>query len=197
MTLPPSSRSQGLYTPDTLLRDPVTLVVRRRVRPGQESAFETLVSGVTHTLAGWPGHLGTGVVRPVPGQREYTLVVRFADAANAANWEASVQRADWIAEITPILDGESTLEQQPGLEFWFTPPGSPSLAQPRRWKMMVVTLLALYPTSLLIGVLVGPSLAHLPLALRAFLQALLVVPAMTYLIMPLATRAFWAWLKTG
>ena len=105
--------------------------------------------------------------------------------------------AAWIADITPILDGESTLEQQPGLEFWFTPPGSPSLAQPRRWKMMVVTLLALYPTSLLIGVLVGPSLAHLPLALRAFLQALLVVPAMTYLIMPLATRAFRVWLKTG
>ena len=197
MTLPPSSRSQGLYTPDTLPRDPVTLVVRRRVRPGQESAFETLVSGVTHTLASWPGHLGTGVVRPIPGQREYTLVVRFADAANAASWETSSERAAWIADITPILDGESTLEQQPGLEFWFTPPDSPSLAQPRRWKMMVVTLLALYPTSLLIGVLVGPSLAHLPLALRAFLQALLVVPAMTYLIMPVATRAFRAWLKTG
>ena len=146
---------------------------------------------------GWPGHLGTGVVRPVPGQREYTLVVRFADAANAASWEASVQRAAWIAQITPVLDGESTLEQQPGLEFWFTPPGSPSLAQPRRWKMMVVTLLALYPTSLLISVLVGPSLAHLPLALRAFLQALLVVSAMTYLVMPQATRAFRGWLKTG
>ena len=182
---------------DLAPRDPVTLVVRRRVRPGQEAAFETLVSGVSNTLAGWPGHLGTGVVRPVPGQREYTLVVRFADAVNAASWEDSSERAAWIAEITPLLDGESTLEQQPGLEFWFTPPGSPSLAQPRRWKMLVVTLIALYPTSLLISVLVGPSLAQLPLALRAFLQALLVVSAMTYLVMPQATRAFRGWLKTG
>ena len=197
MTLPPSFQSQELHAPGSQPRDPVTLVVRRRVRPGQEAAFETLVSSVSSMLAGWPGHLGTGVVRPVPGQREYTLVVRFADAANAASWEESVQRADWIAQITPILDGESTLEQQPGLEFWFTPPGSPSLAQPRRWKMMTVTLLALYPTSLLISVLVGPSLAHLPLALRSFLQALLVVSAMTYLIMPQATRAFRGWLKTG
>ena len=86
MTLPPFSQNQGfqtpdVQTPDSQSRDPVTLVVRRRVRPGQEPAFETLVSGVSSTLAGWPGHLGTGVVRPVPGQREYTLVVRFADAA--------------------------------------------------------------------------------------------------------------------
>ncbi len=195
MTLPSSSQHQEPHAPDMQPGDPVTLVVRRRVRPGQESAFETLVSGVTHTLAHWPGHLGTGVVRPVPGQREYTLVVRFADAANAASWEASPQRADWIAQVSPLLDGEAELEQQPGLEFWFTPPGSPSLAQPRRWKMMTVTLLALYPTSLLIGLLVGPSLAHLPLAVRAFLQALLVVSAMTYLVMPQATRAFRVWLR--
>ncbi len=179
----------------TAPQDPVTLVVRRRVRPGQEAAFESLVSGVTQTLAGWPGHLGTGVVRPVPGQREYTLVVRFADAANAASWEDSSERAAWIAEITPILDGESSLEQQPGLEFWFTPPGSPTLSQPRRWKMLVVTLLALYPTSLLITVLIGPALAQLPLALRALVQAALVVSLMTYLIMPVATRAFRRWLR--
>ena len=44
MTLPPSSQGQRLHTPDMQSRDPVTLVVRRRVRPGQESAFETLVS---------------------------------------------------------------------------------------------------------------------------------------------------------
>jgi uncharacterized protein len=179
----------------TAPQDPVTLVVRRRVRPGQEAAFESLVSGVTQTLAGWPGHLGTGVVRPVPGQREYTLVVRFADAANAASWEESSERAAWIAEITPILDGESSLEQQPGLEFWFTPPGSPTLSQPRRWKMLLVTLLALYPTSLLITVLIGPALAQLPLALRALVQAALVVSLMTYLIMPVATRAFRRWLR--
>ena len=69
-------------------------------------------------------------------------------------WEASPQRAAWIAQVSPLLDGEGRLEQQPGLEFWFTPPGSPSLARPRRWKMMAVTLLALYPTSLIVGVLV-------------------------------------------
>ena len=180
---------------DPLTRDPVTLVVRRRIRPAQEAAFESLVSGVSETLLRWPGHLGTGVVRPAPGQHEYTMVVRFADVANAASWEDSPERAEWLRRIAPLVDGESTLEQQPGLEFWFTPPGSPVLAQPRRWKMLVVTLLALYPTSLLLTVLIGPALAHLPLALRALLQAVLVVSLMTYLIMPVATRGFRRWLR--
>ena len=193
MTLANDSGIQATQAPQP--RDPVTLVVRRRVRPGQQEAFESLVSGISATLAGWPGHLGTGVVRPVPGQSEYTLVVRFSDATHAASWEDSAQRADWLAQVTPLLDGETTLEQQPGLEFWFTPPGSPSLAQPRRWKMLVVTLLALYPTSLLLTLLIGPALAHLPLALRALVQAALVVSLMTYLIMPVATRGFRRWLR--
>lgn len=184
--------TQGL---SAVQRDPVTLVVRRRVRPGRETAFETSLSGITEVLNAWPGHLGTGVVRPAPGHQEYTLVVRFSDTAHAASWEDSAERAAWLTQMAPLLDGEANFEQQAGLEFWFTPPGSPVLAQPRRWKMMVVTLLALYPTSLLINVLVGPALAHLPLVVRAFLQALLVVPLMTYLIMPAATRAFRVWLR--
>ena len=195
MTLPNDSGMQSIHAQAPQPRDPVTLVVRRRVRPGQEEAFESLVSGISDTLLRWPGHLGTGVVRPVPGQHEYTMVVRFDDTANAASWEDSPERAEWLQRMAPLLDGETTLEQQPGLEFWFTPPGSPSLAQPRRWKMLVVTLLALYPTSLLLTLLIGPALAHLPLALRALLQAALVVSLMTYLIMPVATWGFRRWLR--
>jgi len=175
--------------------DPVTLVIRRRVRPGHEAEYEALISEMTTRLARWPGHRGTGVIRPASPQGEYHMVVRFDDARQAADWETSAERTEWLTRLAPHLVGEATFEQQPGLEFWFTPPGSPVLRQPRRWKMLVVTLLALYPTSLLINVLLGPSLAHLPLALRAFLQALLVVSIMTYLVMPFATRAFRAWLK--
>ncbi len=175
--------------------DPVTLVIRRRVTPGHEAEYEVLISEMISRLTRWPGHRGTGVIRPASPQGEYHIVVRFDDARQAADWETSAERAEWLTRLAPHLVGEATFEQQPGLEFWFTPPGSPVLRQPRRWKMMLVTLLALYPTSLLINVLVGPALAHLPLALRAFLQAMLVVPIMTYLVMPFATRAFRAWLK--
>ena len=175
--------------------DPVSMVVRRRVRPGHEAAFEQLVSDLIRMLEQWPGHRGTGVIRPLPGQSEYLMVVRFDDVRLAAAWEASPQRRDWLSRLEPHITGEVSIEQQPGLEFWFTPPGSPTLSQPRRWKMALITVLALYPTSLLISVLIGPALAHLPLPVRSLFQALLIVPLMTYAVMPVATRVFAGWLK--
>ena len=175
--------------------DPVSLVVRRRVRPGHEAPFEALISELIRLLGGWPGHLGTGVIRPLPPATEYLMVVRWDDARRAAAWEASAQRQEWLAKLEPHIQGEARIEAQPGLEFWFTPPGSPTLAQPHRWKMVLVTVLGLYPTSLSVSALLGPLLAELPLAVRVFAQALLIVPLMTYAVMPLATRVFRGWLK--
>ncbi len=171
------------------------MVVRRRVRAGHEAEFESLVSELVRLLTDWPGHRGTGVIRPLPGQMEYLMVVRFDDAEQAAAWETSPQRREWLSRLEPHITGEVSIEQQPGLEFWFTPPGSPVLMQPRRWKMVLVTLLALYPTSLLVSVLVGAALTGTALPLRALAQVLLIVPTMTYLVMPLATRVFQVWLR--
>lgn len=191
MTLPPTLPPGGTHP----IGDPVSLVVRRQVRPGHEAAFEDLIGELVRLLSTWPGHRGTGVIRPPAGLYEYLMVVRFDDVGHAAAWQASPQRQEWLDRLAPHLDGETSIEHQPGLEFWFTPPGSPVLAQPRRWKMTAVTVLALYPTSLAITLLVGPSLAHLPLPLRSLLQSLLVVPLMTYAVMPWATRTFRRWLK--
>ncbi|GGQ96854.1 antibiotic biosynthesis monooxygenase [Deinococcus ruber] len=175
--------------------DPVSMVVRRRVRPGHEAAFEQLVSDLVRMLEQWPGHRGTGVIRPLPPSSEYLMVVRFDNVQVAAEWEDSPQRREWLARLEPHITGEVSIEQQPGLEFWFTPPGSPTLSQPRRWKMALITVLGLYPTSLIVALLIGPALAHLPLPLRSLLQALLIVPLMTYAVMPVATRVFGGWLK--
>ncbi|MFC4455856.1 antibiotic biosynthesis monooxygenase [Deinococcus sonorensis] len=177
------------------LQDPVTIVVRRRVRAGQEAAYETWLGALSSELAHFSGHLGLGVIRPAPGERNYTMVVRFTDFDSAEAWEHSAERARCLAEVEPLLDGETTIDKQPGLEFWFTPPGSPTLRQPPRWKMVLLTVLALYPTSLLVNLTLGPLLGHLPLVVRVLFQSLLIVPTMTYLVMPLITRGFAAWLS--
>lgn len=49
--------------------DPVSLVVRRRIRPGQEAAYETLLAEANALLARLPGHRGTGVIRPCRASR--------------------------------------------------------------------------------------------------------------------------------
>ena len=179
----------------TRAADPVTVVVRRRPRPGREAEFEWGLHELVSRLENAPGHRGTGIVRPAPGQRDYTLVVRFDNAETAAAWETSPVRAEWLDLVEPFSDGQPLIERQPGLEFWFTPPGSPTLRQPPRWKMTLLTLLTLYPVSLTFGVLIGPYLLAWPLALRTLLSAVTVVLLMTYLAMPTVTRLFAGWLR--
>ena len=149
--------------------DPVTIVIRCRVRAGREADDERWLSGLMGEMAQFPGHLG--VIRP-QGQGRETMVARFSGFAGAEAWEHSGVRAQWLRQVEPLLDGETTIEKQPGLEFWFTPPESPVLRQPPRRKM-----------------------ALLALPVRVLTLAALVAGLMTYLPMPLATRAAARWLS--
>ena len=181
--------------------DPVSLVVRRRIRPGQEAAYEALLAEANALLARLPGHRGTGVIRPAPGEQEYTLLARFDTLTSAAAWELSPERAAWLERIAPLVDEHVSFEKQPGLDFWFTPPAAANLRQPPRWKMALLTLAALYPvsvsTSWLFGEALKPWLGHLVMPIRAIPQMIVVVLLMTYLVMPAVTRWATPWLRGG
>ena len=58
--------------------EPVTVVVRRRVKPGGEAAFESAMQEFIRFALAFPGNRGIHVLRS--GEREYTVVDRFADA---------------------------------------------------------------------------------------------------------------------
>lgn len=177
--------------------DPVSLVIRRRIRPGKEAEYEALLAEGIAMLARMPGHRGTGIVRPAAGDREYTLMARFDDVDSAAAWEQSPERLSWLRRMDAVVDEHVSFERQPGLDFWFTPPAAPTLRQPPRWKMALLTLGVLYPVSLGLNWLLGPHLGHWVLPMRVLVQSLLVVVLMTYLFMPLATRAAARWLSKG
>ncbi|PNY83096.1 antibiotic biosynthesis monooxygenase [Deinococcus koreensis] len=173
----------------------MTLVVRRRIRAGHEAGYEQRLTELGELLGRVPGYRGTGILRPAGGGREYTVVARFDSLSSAAAWELSPERTAWLDAIAPMVDDQLSFERQPGLDFWFTPPAAPTLSQPRRWKMTLLTLLVLYPVSVGVTLLVAPLVGSWPLGLRALAQMVLVVPSMTYLFMPLATRSAARWLS--
>ncbi|AFZ68048.1 antibiotic biosynthesis monooxygenase [Deinococcus peraridilitoris] len=176
---------------------PVTLSVTRNVRRGREADFEAWAATLNRAARDFPGHLGIGVLRPPGGSGgPYTMVVRFASYRELRSWQESRVRAELLEQGRELIEGQPT-EQLAGLEFWFTPPASPTLRQPPRWKMAALTVLALYPLNLLLNVLLSPLLSSWPLALRLLLLAVLVVVVMTYAVMPMVTRVFRSWLSPG
>ena len=172
---------------------PVTVVVRHRIRPGKEDAFEDWLRGITRDMLGFDGQQGFNVVRPAgSGNSEYLVFFRFDTFGHLETWEASETRRRWLERLAPLAVHPPTRERHTGLEVWFTPPAGG--AQPPRWKMVAVTLLALYPLLLLVNLTLLPLLEGWPLPLRVLASSGLLVCLMTYGAMPMMTRLFARWL---
>ena len=178
---------------------PVTAVASRRVKRGREREFEEWVSGILAAANGFPGYLGSEVLRPgdAPGDDEYRIVFRFDRKSNLRAWEESEERHRWLREAEPLIH-EERVHVLTGLETWFTLPWKAGEPSPPRYKMAIVTWLAVFPLItvilVLFGPLFGPLLGLLPMLLRTLVLTAVMVSLMTYVIMPRLTRLFSFWL---
>ena len=174
---------------------PVTAVASRRVKQGREREFEEWVSGILAAANRFPGYLGSEVLRPSdPEDNEYKIIFRFDHASNLHAWETSEERQRWLRKSRPLLDEKEKVHILTGLETWFTLPSKPGEPAPPRYKMAIVTWLAVFPLVALIFSLFGQWLNMLPTLLRTLVFTAAMVTLMTYVIMPRMTRLFSFWL---
>ena len=188
---PPSTPST---TPIPAQPGPLTMVIARRIKRGCEEAYEGWVRGVLAVAETFPGHQGATLLRPgAPEDREYVLIVRWATFEDMRRWQESPVRDDWVRRAEPLTE-EVKVTTQTGLETWFTLPGRPPPAPPPRAKMAVLSWVAIYPLILTLNAVLGTTLAPLPMPLRALVTSLLLVPLMTWVVMPRVTKLFYGWL---
>lgn len=181
-----------------MVDEPVTVVVSRRARPGRETELEEWLRGVTAAAARFPGHLGATVHRPAPpDQTDHVLVFRFATVPDLQRWNASQERARWLAAAEPLTSGAPRGQVLTGLEGWFTLPGREVVTPPPRWKTALVTAPVIYLLVVGLTLLAGPLLNRFPLLLRTALTTLLLVTLMTWVVMPPVTRVLHRWLFPG
>jgi antibiotic biosynthesis monooxygenase (ABM) superfamily enzyme len=180
--------------PDTVtaVAEPVTVTVAREVRPEQREAFEAWAADVLGRAAGFPGNLGTSLLRPGPGGSHYHLVYRFADGESLARWERSGERRDALARVEHLADG-ADYARVAGLDTFFTAL-TPARPGPR-WRLTVLTVLAVFVITLPLNALVFPHLTSWPLPARLLLSAVVVVLLLSQVLMPALTRLFRGWLR--
>ena len=171
------------------------MVVTRRVKPGHEAQFEELVSQIAAEARKFKGHLATEVFRPTPSTPfEYQLVSKFDCMSNMRHWQESDERLRLYARIEPLLEDAPQIQWLTGLETWFTLPGHPAVAAPPRYKMAIVSWLAIFPLVVVILEVFGTLLGEWPLPVRALFITAIAIPTMTYVLMPRMTRIFAGWL---
>lgn len=172
--------------------EPVTVTVARRVAPGREAAFEHWYDGIISCAGTFPGFLGAGILRPKEASGgdagDWHVVYRFSDPVALRRWEISEQRADWLRRADEFVE-ETGVNRVSGLETWFAMPGRTAPAPPR-WKMFVVTLLAIVPLVLLMNLLVLPLITGWWLVARTLVFAGTLTGLMTWVVMPRLTRLF-------
>jgi antibiotic biosynthesis monooxygenase (ABM) superfamily enzyme len=173
----------------------LTVVVSRRVIKGKESEFEKLSTEMTQRASTFPGYLGATMFRPAsPEDPEYRIAFKFHDRETLTAWEESEERAELLEQIERLLVQPSEREVTSGIVTWFTLPGQNPVKPPPRWKMTIVSWLALYPTVTLVFMLFQDILAQMPVLLRTMGVTIVVMLLMTYVLMPRMTRWFAFWL---
>lgn len=173
--------------------EPVTTVLTWEVRPGREQEFEDWTHGITHCARRFPGNEGVSWLRPEEGHR-FHAVLRWSDAHRLSAWLESDERAAWHARIEGVAtEIGSERQSTSGMETWFSLPGT-TVQAPPRWKMVLTTFLGAYPFTLLIQGLVAPSTGSWLLPLRAAVFPVVLLPTLTYLVMPRLSRLLRRWL---
>lgn len=183
----------NMSTTEVRHSEPITTVLTWQVRPGHQHEFEEWTHGIADCARRFPGNEGVSWLRPEDGHR-YHAVLRWSDPRRLAAWLESEERTTWHERIEGIAQEIGSERQSTtGMEAWFSLPGT-TVQAPPRWKMVLTTFLGAYPFTLLIQWLVTPATTNWPLPLRAAVFPLVLLPVLTYLVMPSLSRLLRLWL---
>jgi antibiotic biosynthesis monooxygenase (ABM) superfamily enzyme len=171
---------------------PIHVAITRRVRPGCEAEFQQALREFFQTSFGHDGVLGASMLTPPPGSdsREFGILRTFAGAAQRnAFYESPLFKA-WEQRAKALTEGEPEYRQLHGLEAWFRSPHGP----PPRWKMATATFLGVFPTAAVLNLTLGRAIQPWPFILGSVVFNAAMVVLLTWIVMPLVTRALHDWL---
>lgn len=173
----------------------ITVVVSRRVKEGKEEEFESLSLQLTEYASSFEGYLGSVSFKPSSSDDpEYRIIYKFNNQDNLDIWLNSKERLKILEQIEDLLQEESKISTSLGIVSWLSLPGKPKVKAPKKYKITLVSWLALYPTVTLIFLLFGDILSEMPLLARTFIVTAIVMPVMSYVLMPRVTKWFSFWL---
>ena len=170
------------------MSEAVTIVVRRKVKPGRAQDYERWLERLTQGAAEqFTGYLGAEFHRPATPAGVYTSVFRFDSLGALDAFERSDFRRNMLAEGAPLFATDAAWERMTGLEFWFDPPLGTRLPQPSAHRMALVLIAVVFGLVLVLNLALGPVMAGWPLPLRVLITVTIQVTLMTYVIMPRLT----------
>jgi len=172
----------------------IHIAIVRRVRPGCEAEFQKALLEFMQASFVQAGVYGANMIIPPPGtpSPEFGILRTFANEQEHAAFYKSAIYKEWEDRIRHLIAGESVHRRLNGLEAWFRSSSNP----PPRWKMALLTWVAVWPVSMAVpaalNLLLGQSL---PNFLFAGAVAAGIVVVLTWIAMPVLVSLAKKWLQ--
>src|SRR5437016_2940308 len=175
---------------------PIHVAITRRIKPGCEQEFQTALKEFFARSFAENGVRGAAMLVPPSGSSsaEYGIIRSFANAAERDAFYASPLYLDWKKRVTPLSDGEPEARELHGLEAFFRR-DSRDPAPPPRWKMAIATYLGVVPVIMTLALTLGPLIRSWNFVMYNLVFNACVVALLTWVVMPLITRALHGWLQ--
>jgi antibiotic biosynthesis monooxygenase (ABM) superfamily enzyme len=173
---------------------PVKIVIERLPRQGTEERLRVWAERFVAEASRAPGHEGGSVLSR--GGGPHLILLRFASASALEAWQRSPVYESLLRDAEAVSTAGDESQVQSGLETWFTLPDRPIPTNPPpKWKMALVTWLAILPMMIALSFILAPL--GLPFLLNASVSTAIPVVMLTWVIMPRVTRALYGWLYPG
>ena len=170
----------------------IHVAITRRVRPGREAEFQHALREFFQASFAHGGVLGVTMIVPPPGSdsREFGILRTFADEREREDFYASPIFRAWEEKCRPLTETDSwSARPLHGLEAWFRSPNPPP-----RWKMAIATFAGVFPTAAILSLTLGRVVRPWPFVFGSLVFNAAMVAALTWIVMPLVTRALHGWL---
>ena len=69
------------------------------------------------------------------------------------------------------------------------------MQQPPKWKFALMVWIAIYPSIMIVQLLIGNQIINLPLPLRSLIMTGILVPLMVYVLLPFLRKVLQNWLN--
>lgn len=190
---------------------PVTVAVRRESHHSQASeVMDWIESGLT-LARNFDGCLGGGILRDAAQTNVVHVVYRFRSRNALRRWECSEERRHWALSGAELVS-QSSVQRRTGLEGWFegiesrhTDAGQfgthrktdTQATTPPRWKQAIAIWIGMFPLNVVAAwlALQLPWWEGLWVPARSLLLVTVLVPIMTFVVMPTVTRVLHHWLS--
>lgn len=175
----------------------VAVVVVQKVPPEKVERYLELERGIVQAAQGFAGYQRVDVYPPTARDGvEWVVVLHFDNHASLQGWLDSPVRAEWIARFREEI-GEPRLKKlTAGFAPWFVGQLDDH-ALPPRWKMALAVLLGLYPTVMLLTLLVMPPADRYGLAVTMLVGNLVSVCLLQWVVMPALNGILSPWLRAN